>query len=236
MLTRLNKYISESGIALRRKAESFILEGRVCVNNQIVVDLAHKVDPGKDEVTVDGEKIIPKKHVYFLLNKPKGVITSTDDEKNRMTVVELIKSNERIYPVGRLDYNTTGVLFLTNDGDFSNLLTHPGNKVPRIYEVKINRPLLEDDLKTLLKGVYLDGVKGRFTKITFPKINNKTLVEVTGVEGRNHFVKKMFNTLGYNVINLNRKSYAGINADIPPGTYRKLTIEEVNRIRKTYGG
>ena len=235
MPIRLNKYISDSGLASRRKSEVYITEGRVAVNNQIIMELAYKVDPDKDVVTVDGEKISPKKHVYYLLNKPKGIITTTEDEKNRRTVVDLIKSRERIYPVGRLDYNTTGVIILTNDGEFSNLLTHPRNKVPRVYEVKIDRPLLEDDQQSLLKGVYIENVKGRFTNISFPKRNSRTFIEVTGIEGRNHFVKNMFSTLGYTVVNLNRKSYAGIVADIPIGTYRTLSSEEVNQIINIYG-
>jgi 23S rRNA pseudouridine2605 synthase len=138
MLIRLNKYISDSGIASRRKAEEFILDGRVMVNNKIITELSFRVDAAADIVLLDGEKISPKRHLYFLLNKPKGVVTTTDDEKNRRTVVELVKTKEKVYPVGRLDYNTTGVLFLTNDGDFANLLTHPSNRVPRVYEAYLS--------------------------------------------------------------------------------------------------
>lgn len=235
MLIRLNKYISDSGIASRRKAEEFILDGRVMVNNKIVTELSFKVDDSADIVVLDGEKIAPKRHLYFLLNKPKGVVTTTEDEKNRRTVVELVKTREKVYPVGRLDYNTTGVLFLTNDGDFANLLTHPRNKVPRVYEVHLSSPLNEDDQQSLLKGVYIDGVKGVFTKLHFPKSSNRKFMEVTGIEGRNHFVKNMFKALGYTVTELNRKSYAGIEAGIPVGSYRTLSPDEVQNIIKKYG-
>jgi len=150
MMIRLNKFISDCGISSRRKSEELILQGRVEVNKKVIIDLSFKVDPEKDFVELDGEKITRRKHVYYLLNKPKGVITTSNDEKQRRTVVDLIKSGQgasvprgKIYPVGRLDYNTTGVLILTNDGEFTNLLTHPGNRVPREYEVKLDKMLTE---------------------------------------------------------------------------------------------
>ena len=232
MLIRLNKYIADSGIASRRKAEEFILQGRVGVNNKIITELGFRVNDENDIVTVDDEKINLKKHLYYLLNKPKGVVTTTDDDKKRETVVDLINVNERIYPVGRLDYNTTGVLLLTNDGDFANLLTHPGNKVPKEYEVKLDKGLLEEDRIRLLKGINIDGRKSTFIKVTTD--STKKNVTVTAVEGRNHFVKRMFGALGYTVIKLNRKNFAGIKADIPPGSYRKLTRTEIERLFNQY--
>lgn len=234
MLIRLNKFIAESGISSRRKAEEFILQNRVSVNNKIVNDLSFKVDSEKDIISVDGEKIVLKKHIYFLLNKPKGFVSTTKDEKKRQTVTDLIKTKERIFPVGRLDYNTTGVLILTNDGEFSNFLTHPRNKIPKIYEVKLDKPLEEKDLQKLLTGISIDGKKGKFIKISFPNFANKKNAEVTVVEGRNHFVKKMFSALGCNVVSLNRKSFAGIKADIPVGAYRKLSEKEVKGIINSY--
>jgi len=170
-----------------------------------------------------------------LMNKPKGVVTTTSDDKKRNTVLDGIKTKEKVYPVGRLDYNTTGVLFLTNDGDFSYFLTHPKNKVPRVYEVKLDKPLQEKNVKSLLKGVFIQGVRGNFEKITFPKKKDHTFTEVTGLEGRNHFVKNMFGTLGFTVTSLNRKSYAGIEADIPVGTYRAMSLIEIEQIIKRYG-
>ncbi len=234
MPVRLNKFIAESGISSRRKAEEFILQGRVTVNRKTITELSFKVNPDEDEVFVDGERIKQKQYVYYLLNKPKGVITTTDDEKNRMTVVHLIKTNQKIFPVGRLDYNTTGVLFLTNDGNFSNLLTHPKNNIQRIYEVNLDRNLEDDDKSTLLKGVYIEGEKGVFTKAEFPKIKDRKRLIVTCTEGRNKFVKRMFAALGYTVVLLNRISFAGMSADIPLGTYRKLTTLEVKNLFKNY--
>jgi len=235
MLTRINKYISDSGVSSRRKAEEYILQGRVTVNNKTVTNLSFKIDNEKDIVKLDGEKISPKKHLYFLLNKPEGYITSTKDEKSRRTVTELVKTNERIYPVGRLDYNTTGVLLLTNDGAFANFLTHPKSKVPREYEARLDKPLSDEDKDQLLKGIMLDRKQGKFNRISFPKINNKKLVIIVTMEGRNHFVKNMFGLLGYNVTSLNRKSFAGIIADIPVGSYRKLSFPEVKGVFEKYG-
>ncbi|MCZ6703131.1 MAG: pseudouridine synthase, partial [Ignavibacteria bacterium] len=155
-LKRINKFIADSGITSRRKAEELILYGRVSVNNQVVTELGYKINPDRDEVFIDGERIKTKKNAYYLLNKPKGTISTTSDEKNRKTVVDLIKTREKIYPVGRLDYNTTGVLLLTNDGDFSNLLTHPKNKVPKKYDVRLDRDLEKKDEKKLLTGIMID--------------------------------------------------------------------------------
>ncbi len=233
-LIRLNKFISDSGIASRRKSEEYILQNRVSVNDNIVNSLNVKIDPGQDKVYLDGELLQPKKHIYLLMNKPKGVVTTTSDEKNRKTVIDLVNINEKIYPVGRLDYNSTGVLFLTNDGDFSNLLTHPKNNIRRLYEVKLDKPLDSNDKEQLLKGVYVSGRKGKFIKINFPQLKNKKFLEITCVEGRNHFVKNMFSAVGYSVVALNRKQFAGLNADIAPGKYRKLSLQEVNAIKNNY--
>ncbi|MCH8171050.1 MAG: rRNA pseudouridine synthase [Bacteroidetes bacterium] len=230
----MNKYIAESGLCSRRNAEKYILEGRVTINNKTVTDLSYKINEENDEVFVDGEKIKPKRHIYILLNKPKGVITSTKDEKNRKTVVDLVKTNEKIYPVGRLDYNTTGVLLLTNDGDFSNLLTHPKHKIRKTYTIQLNKPLMNEDENKLLKGVYINRRKGIFIKINFPNIKKKTLVEVAVVEGRNHFIKDMFSTLGYNVVELDRKYFGQFEADIPLGKYRVISNEEIKSVYKNY--
>lgn len=233
-LTRINKFIADSGIASRRKAEELILQQRVTVNTKVISSLAFKIDPDKDIVRIDGEKIELKRNVYYLLNKPKGVISSTHDEKSRRTVVDLIKTKEKIYPVGRLDFNTTGVLLLTNDGDFSNLLTHPKNKVPRKYVVKLDKELVEEDRIKLLRGIIVEKRKGRFKKIKLVNSKDRSNIEIECVEGRNHFVKKMFNALNYNVKKLNRSSFAGIKADIPVGMYRKLNESEVQNIVSHY--
>src|SRR5690606_11206899 len=193
-MIRLNKFIADSGITSRRKAEELILQGRVMVNNKTITDLSSKVNPDLDEVSLDGEKIKQESYVYYLMNKPKGVVTTTKDEKNRPAVTDLIKSNKKIFPVGRLDYNTTGVLLLTNDGNFTNYLTHPRNKIARVYEVHLDRTLDEENRKSLLKGVYIDGEKGIFTSVDFLKIKDRKKVLVTCTEGRNKFVKRMFST------------------------------------------
>ena len=234
MLTRINKYLSDCGIASRRKVEELILQGRVMVNNKIASDLSTKIDSENDSVHVDGEVVTLKKHVYYLLNKPKGTITTTKDDKGRTTVVDLIKSDRTVYPIGRLDFNTTGVLLLTNDGNFSYLLSHPKHKVPREYEVKLDRELTTDDRERLISGITLDNKKSRFESITSLQKKNKALLRVKCYEGRNHFVKRMFASLGYSVIALNRCSYAGLTADIPVGAYRRLSLSEINKITDHY--
>jgi len=231
---RINKFLADSGISSRRKSEEYISQGRVAVNDKIVTEFSHKVDIEKDIVTLDGEKIKPKKHIYILLNKPKGYITTVSDDRKRRTVMDLVKSKERIYPVGRLDYDTTGLLFLTNDGELSQLLTHPGNKVPREYEVKLDRPLDENDRLKLLQGVSLEGKKGKFIKITFPWQKDKEIVSVICEEGRNRFVKRMFRKLDYTVLELNRLSFAGIMLDVPPGKSRNLTYNEIQELKQKY--
>ena len=235
MKIRLNRYLSECGIASRRKSEEFIKEGRVQVNGKIVVDLAFFVDSERDVISLDGEKIKQQKRVYFLLNKPKGFITSTSDEKGRKTVLDLIDTDYKIFPVGRLDYDTTGVLLLTNDGDFTNFLTHPSNKVPREYKAVLNKPLQEEDRQKLLKGISLDRRKSRFESLFFITKNARDKVVVTTVEGRNHFVKNMFSSLGYFVDKLERTSFGGFNVKgIPTGGYKKLSFQEVKRIYDEY--
>jgi len=234
MKVRINKFLADSGISSRRKSEEYILQGRVAVNDKIVNEFSHKVDIETDVVTLDGEKIKPKKNIYILLNKPKGYITSVSDDRNRRTVMDLVKSKERIYPVGRLDYTTTGLLFLTNDGELSQLLTHPGNKVQREYEVKLDRPLEEKDKLKLLTGVSLEGKPGKFIKITFPIQKDKKYVTVFCEEGRNRFVKRMFRKLGYTVLELNRVSFAGIKLDVAKGKFRILSLIEVQQIKQNY--
>src|SRR5664279_1167098 len=235
MTMRLNKYLASCGVGSRRKVEELIVTGRVDINNKTIIDLSYQINEETDHVMVDGHKIAPKRHVYYLLNKPKGVITSTADEKRRKTVIDLIDTKDIIFPAGRLDYNTTGVLILTNDGDFSNLITHPKNKIPREYEVLLDKPLDDKDKEKLLKGIYLEGEKGRFKQIVFPKKNHFNSVIVTAVEGRNHFVKKMFGALSYTVKMLHRISFAGIQADVPVGNYRKLTQSEIDEVIHKYG-
>ena len=236
MKARLNKFLSESGLASRRKSEEFILEGRVTVNGKTVTELSFIVDEENDIVKVDGERLKPEKKVYFVLNKPKGYVTTTDDDKNRKTVTELVKSNQKIFPVGRLDYDTTGVLILTNDGDFTNFITHPSNRVPREYYVTLNKELREEDRQKLMKGITLDRRKSKFVSIVYSRKHIKDRVEVVTVEGRNHFVKRMFGALGYFVKHLEREKFGEITVKgLPAGAYRKLAYSEIEKIYKTYG-
>lgn len=228
---RLNKFISESGITSRRKAEELILQGRVTVNNKTITKLAFQVDPEKDIVALDGEKIKPRKKIYILLNKPSGYISTTDDELGRKTVLDLIPVKEKLFPVGRLDADTTGVLLLTNDGDFANKLLHPRNKIIRVYEAKLDKELEDKDISRLTKGIILDNRKSKFENIYFEKPKDRTLVTIECIEGRNHFVKRMFALLGYQVKKLHRKSFAGIKADIPTGSYRELTVNELKKLQ-----
>jgi len=230
---RINKFLAESGIASRRKSEEYILQGRVTVNGKVVKDLSAKIDPFNDIVYFDDVKLKKKEKFYYLLNKPKGVITSTTDEKKRRTVVDLIDTREKIYPVGRLDYNTTGVLLLTNDGEFSNQLTHPSYKVDRVYIAKLDRDLAESDKQKLLTGIYIDRRRSIFTKISFVEENNFSLVKVVTEEGRNHFVKNMFSSLGYKVRELKRESFGKFNTKgIPSGNYKILTKREIEKLIK----
>lgn len=228
MILRLNKYLSDCGIASRRKSDLLIQEGRIKVNGKVVFELGLKIDPVKDEILIDGEKSRTQKKVYYLLNKPKGVITTTDDEKNRTTVIDLIKSREKIFPVGRLDFNTTGLLILTNDGDFANNLTHPSNGIEREYEVKLDKPLSKEHKEELLKGIFLDKRKSKFVKITFPKDNIFFIVRVVTVEGRNHFVKRMFDHFEYNVKELCRIRFGKLTLkNLQRGESRILTEKEI---------
>lgn len=229
MKVRLNKFLSECGVASRRNSDILIQEGRVKLNGKVVNELGTKINADEDEVLIDGEKINKRKKVYFLLNKPKGFITSTKDEKDRATVVDLIKTREKIFPVGRLDYNTTGLLILTNDGDFSNYLTHPRNKIEREYEVKLNKPLTKEHKEGLIKGIYLDKRKSKFVKISFPRLNNFKTVRVVTVEGRNHFVKRMFDHFEYRVNELSRIRFGKLTLEnLRRGDSRILSKKEMN--------
>ena len=235
MKLRLNRYLAECGIASRRKSEEFIKAGRVNVNGKTVIELAFVIDSENDIIKVDGEKLHQQKKVYFLLNKPKGFITSTSDEKGRRTVVQLIETNQNIFPVGRLDFNTTGALLLTNDGDFTNFLTHPKNHVPRVYKATLNKELLEEDKLKLMKGIQLDGRKSRFAEIKSLNKKDWKRVSVTTTEGRNHFVKNMFAALGYFVDQLERISFGNFTVKgLPIGGYRKLSFSEIEKIYETY--
>lgn len=225
---RLNKYLSECGVASRRKSEELIKEGRISINGRVITDFAYEVSADNDDVKLDGEKIRPEKKVYYLLNKPKGFITSTADEKGRRTVLHLINTDKTIFPVGRLDYDTTGVLLLTNDGDFANSITHPSRKIIREYVAGLDKELTKEHRERLIKGIVLDRRKSFFKKIYFPKKKNYKLVAIEVEEGRNHFVKRMFNALGYEVRSLERIRFGDFTVGkLQIGKSRKLSYTEI---------
>ena len=232
-MERLQKIIAESGYTSRRKSEELIKQGKVFVNGVKVTELGTKASFG-DIITVNGVTLQKSDYVYFLLNKPRGIISSAKDEKDRKTVVDLIETDKRIYPIGRLDYDTTGLIILTNDGELTNLLTHPKNKVPKKYVAKLNRYMEIEDLKNLEKGVEVEGRVCTPTRVKLKKndlIKNYAIVEITIIEGRNHIIKRVFENLGYLVDKLTRTEYAFLKVDkLRSGEYRNLTIKEVKKL------
>lgn len=233
-MERLQKIIANSGYTSRRNAEKLITDGKVSVNGEIVTELGTKVS-GDDVILVEGVEINKnEKKVYFLLNKPRGVISSVTDDKGRTTIVDLIDTDQRIYPIGRLDYNTTGIILLTNDGDFANHLMHPRNNIKKTYLAKIEGILSKEDIIALRKGIVIDGRKVDTSNFKVRKKDiekNNSLVEITIVEGRNHIVKNIFASLKHDVIKLTRTSYAFLNVNnLKSGEYRELTLKEVKKL------
>ena len=233
-MERLQKVIANSGYTSRRKAEELITNNHVKVNGEVVNTLGIKVDD-KDIIEIDGEvlKTDPLKE-YYLLNKPREVICSVSDDKGRKTVIDLIKTNTRIYPVGRLDYDTTGLIILTNDGKLANILMHPKHKIQKTYIAKIDGILNEEDFKQIRKGIKIDE---RILKVDHMKVKeidkqkNTSLVEVTIHEGRNHIVRKLFATLGYDVLKLSRIAYGNLTlGNLKSGEYRLLSHDEVKSL------
>ena len=233
-MERLQKVIASSGFTSRRKAEELIKNGKVSVNGSIVTELGTKVSY-EDSIVVDGTLLKKETNKeYYLLNKPRGIISSVSDEKNRKTVVDLINTDTRIYPVGRLDYDTTGLILLTNDGELTNILSHPSNNIEKTYIAKIEGILDVDDINKLKRGIVIEGKKCkpvRFKIRKKDKEKNNSLIEITIVEGRNHIVKKLFHELKHEVIKLKRETYAFLTlGDLKSGEYRQLSIKEVKKL------
>ncbi|MDH7516269.1 MAG: pseudouridine synthase [Bacteroidota bacterium] len=231
---RLNKFLAEAGIASRRKADELITSGVVAVNGRTVTELGVKVDPGKDAVTVSGAPVsIQPRLVYILLNKPKDCITTAADERGRRTVLDLVPHHTRLYPVGRLDRNTTGVLLLTNDGDLAYRLTHPSFRHPRVYRVRLERRIRTSDLAALRRGVVLeDGMTAPCEAEIIDRPENRTIALVIH-EGRNRQVRRMFESLGYEVKSLERVAFAGLTVQgLKRGAWRYLEEREIDRLRR----
>lgn len=231
-MERLQKVIANSGYCSRRKAEELIQNGKVTVNGETIYELGTKVSKS-DSIEVEGISLNKdKNYEYYLLNKPRGVVTTTSDEKGRKTVIDLINTNTRIYPVGRLDYDTTGLLLLTNDGYLANALMHPSSKIDKTYIAKVQGILTGYDVKRLRNGVIIDGKKTSkcFVKVrSIDKEKNTCIVELVIHEGRNHQVKKMIETVGKKVIKLKREKFAIFDCSgLKYGEYRKLTNKEIS--------
>jgi 23S rRNA pseudouridine2605 synthase len=233
-MERISKVISNSGYTSRRNADKLINEGRVLVNGEKAI-LGQKVD-GNDIITIDG-KILEKNNgnfEYYILNKPRGVISTSSDEKGRKTIVDLIDTKTRIYPVGRLDYDTTGAIILTNDGELTNKLLHPKNKIDKVYLAKVKGIITGTDIHKLENGIKIDNYKTSPARVklkSFDKKTNSSMVLLTIHEGHNHQVKKMFEVIGFDVIKLTRLSFAGIDVkSLKSGEYRKLNLKEVQKL------
>jgi 23S rRNA pseudouridine2605 synthase len=229
---RLNRYIANSGVCSRREADELIKMGLVAVNGRVITEMGYQVNPG-DEVRYENRLLKAEKPVYILMNKPKGYLTTTKDPQERNTVMNIIGGavKERVYPVGRLDRNTTGLLLFTNDGALADKLSHPSYNVKKIYKVELDRPLTKNDFQKILEGVRLEEGRAVVDDLAIVSDDGKTV----GIElhiGWNRVVRRIFETLGYEVARLDRSVYAGLDKkDLPRGHWRFLTKEEVVRLK-----
>lgn len=233
-LIRLNRYIANAGICSRRKADELITAGVVSVNGNVVTELGTKVDPAKDEIRYNGEKLKREKMVYVLLNKPKDYITTTDDPKERRTVMHLVDkaTRERIYPVGRLDRNTTGLLLMTNDGDLAEKLSHPRNNIIKIYQVELNKSLTQGDFNKIVYGLELEDGLIKPDQVSYVQGGSKRDIGIQIHSGKNRIVRRIFEHLGYDVIKLDRVVYANLTKkDLPRGRWRYLEEREVIQLK-----
>ena len=233
-MERLQKLIAQSGYCSRRKAEELILKGKVSVNGIIVKELGVKASYN-DDIIVEGNPIDYEEKEYYVFNKPRGVVCTTKDDKGRKTILDYFDdTNKRLFPVGRLDYDTTGILFVTNDGDFANLLMHPKNKVDKFYVVKVKGIVTVDEIKKLKAGVILDGKKIIPTRVKLKKINKKSLtsiIEITVHDGINHEVKRLMESINHEVLKLKREAILFIGlGNLKSGEKRVLTTKEIRQI------
>lgn len=232
---RLQKIIAQAGVASRREAERMILEGRIRLNGSIVTELGTKADPLEDSIEVDGREISSaEKKVYYLLNKPTGYVTTMRDPRGRPTVNDLMVSvSERVYPVGRLDYDTSGLLIMTNDGDLAHALAHPGKEIKKYYEAKVQGEAQEKDLNRLREGIRLDDGLTAPAVVTVLKTHgNKQWLEIVIHEGKNRQVRRMCDAIGLRVVKLQRLRLGTLELnDLPLGKFRKLTDKEVDGLK-----
>ncbi|HEY7338654.1 MAG TPA: pseudouridine synthase [Bryobacteraceae bacterium] len=231
---RLQKILSQAGVASRRKAEELIVQGRVTVNGAAITQLGSKADLERDHIKVDGRLLrAPKRHVYLALNKPKGCVTTVSDPEGRQTVMHLLRGvRERVFPVGRLDYNSEGLLLLTNDGEFAHRITAPASHVKKTYVVKVNGALTDDQQRVFCGGVPLHGHKTSAAELKQIKHGANPWYEVRIAEGRQNQIRLMFNYFGRLVEKLRRVKIGFLELDLPPGRYRSLTPAEIAHFRK----
>lgn len=234
---RLNRFLAIAGVGSRRKNDELILSGAVKVNGKVVQELGVKIKPRKDRVTVNGNPVeVRQKSYYILFNKPKDCITTVSDERGRTTVMDYVRVKERIYPIGRLDRNTVGVLLLTNDGDLANGLMHPKGAIERIYRARLERGILDEDVKKLKKGIRLDDGVAKPHQIAVVPGTRRTELLVSLMEGRNREVRRLFEALRYDVKSLERVAFAGLTAEgVPRGKWRFLSRPEVSYLKQQAG-
>jgi pseudouridine synthase len=242
-MERLQKILSQAGIASRRASERLIVEGRVTVNGATIVELGTKADASRDDIRVDGRRIrLPERHRYILLNKPRGYVTTRSDPQKRPTVMDLVGIHEYVYPVGRLDFDSEGLLLMTNDGDLAARLTHPSHGIERVYEARVLGVPDGHDLQRLRHGVVIDGRKtepaeieilGRRPSRSEAGPRGEPVLRITVREGRNRQVRKMFDAIGHPVAHLTRVAIGPIrDKRLKPGEWRDLLTEEVERLRQ----
>ena len=231
---RLNKFLAHAGIASRRAADTLIMQGHVTVNGEVVQEMGYKVQE-KDVVKFKGKPIKPvDKLVYYLLNKPRNVLSTSQDERGRKTVIDILakKVPERVYPVGRLDRNTSGLILLTNDGDLTKKLSHPSHKVPKVYQVTLDKNLGLKDMELIRSGITLEDGDIKADSLHFVEGESKREVQIELHSGKNRIVRRIFEHLGYEVVKLDRVYYAGLTKkNLPRGFFRPLTKEEVRMLK-----
>ena len=229
-MIRLQKQIADLGYCSRRKAEELIVSGKVYVNNVKVTELGTKVNPN-DEIRIDDDILVRQEKEYYMFNKPREVVSTTSDDKGRKTILDYFDVSTRIYPIGRLDYDTTGLILLTNDGEFANLMMKPSSKIEKVYLAKINSILSKEQIFELKKGIVIDKHKcipDRVKVKSYDSKTNSSFVEITIHEGKNHEVRKMFEHFNIDVLKLKRISYGSLRlGNLQSGEYRKLSIKEV---------